>query len=199
MDLDFINSRSILAKYPNVDVYNSPTTPSNPSDGSLWFDNDFTNSFAGQPWVYVASLGIWLSDPVLLPIPKITLTTSNEFQYFPVRTYGTDDDRIYIQYFSALVFNNSSTAHTQTNYWSLTLKGYLNTGAIATFWDSPSNTGFNFSNPSGLPGNLPRHIGHNVNTFITGRAWSLGLDFVRNGNAPSIDASATILFRYVKP
>lgn len=198
MDLDFLKTRNFQSTFDGQDVYFGTSEPTSPVDGSLWFTSDISDSFSGQPWRYDGTLGIWLSDPVLLPIPKITLTTSSSFQYFPVKTYATDSDRIYLQDFAALVFNLSSTSHTQTNYWALTIKGHQSSGAIWTFWDSPSNTGYNWGNASGLPGNLPRHINHPINQFIGGRTWSIGCDFVRNGNAPSIEASGTLLFRYVK-
>jgi hypothetical protein len=136
-----------------------------------------------------------------LPIPKITLTTTNNFQYFPVRTYGVDPLKMYIEYYFGLVFNLSATAHDGTNYWGINIKCHKSDGTQPVVWSSPSNTGYNYGAVSGLPGNLPRHIQHDVNVGITGRMWSVGVDYVKNGTPPAagVEISSTVLMRYARP
>ncbi len=201
MKVDYINSFSQQSLYDGKEVYVGNAIPSSPIDGAIWSETNIASTFP-QPWVWNSSQGEWLSQSVLLPIPKITLTTeASDFQYFPVRTYGADGLKMYIEYYFGLVFNLSSTAHSSTNYWGIDLKCHKSDGTQPVIWSSPSNTGFNFGSASGLPGSLPRHIQHDVNVGITGRMWSIGVNYVKVGTPPTagIEISSAILMRYARP
>lgn len=234
MKIDGLEQISVNQKIGDSFVSWSPNPPT--ENKGIWFETGLHNIYGGQPWVYyneditirkqiegsqpespytINNPDIWLSQPIWLTLPKITLSSSSPrsiFQNYPIpyelSLTKFPNVNLYVSRSFVLIENKGGTPHNNTNYWDINLKGYNSGGKTEELFSPAQNSGFNFNKPKegeplpnagGIPANFPRHIFSVVNKFIHRNIMGIGIQYDRIGNPPTeLDASGLIIVRFIR-
>lgn len=198
MKLDKLESISALSKYGNVEVAVSPTAPSDPSVGMMWYESGSgANPAFPQPWVWNNTEGLWMSSPFILDFGytnfSIGTTGSSSWTNRTTPFYGTTNNRILLRHVFGNLYNTGAVAHNSTRYFTFYLDKFLGSATMtSTLTITPDTVNMvavtytDQTTPEAIPSrpnstSLKRITQTDVNIWLPGNTWYQRLRATRGG------------------